>query len=42
MKALLKNRSFAAFTAPDRLGIHVLPKQSYAPVADHRWLRPNR
>jgi hypothetical protein len=42
MKTLLKNQSFKAFMALDRVGVHVLPKHFYTPIADHDWLRNNR
>ena len=42
MKSLIKTQSFRAFTALDRVGVHVLPKHFYTPVPDHDWLRQNR
>lgn len=38
----LKDLSSAFFKAGDRLGVHVLPKHFYTPVADYAWLRRNR
>ncbi len=37
--AILKRASFSAFSALERLGLHVLPAHYYTPVADRRWLR---
>lgn len=42
LKHNLKNQSFKAFMTLDRLGVHVLPRHFYTPVADHGWLRHNR
>ena len=38
----LKDLSSAVFMVGDRLGLHVLPKHFYTPVADYAWLRQNR
>jgi predicted O-methyltransferase YrrM len=38
-KHLLKTLSFRAFLGLDRIGIHLLPKHYYTPVADYSWLR---
>src|SRR5688572_18493880 len=35
----VKDISFAAFVALDRVGLHVLPKHYYTPVPDLAWLR---
>ena len=40
-RTLLKELSFRAFKALDRLGIHVLPKHYYTPIADYAWLQRN-
>jgi hypothetical protein len=33
--------SYRVFFALDRMGLHLLPKHYYAPVADYSWLRKN-
>ena len=43
MQPSLRNRaSTNLFLFFDRLGLHVLPKHFYTPVADYDWLRKNR
>src|SRR5688572_5690547 len=38
MNRLLRKVSIGAFKALDRIGLHVLPKHYYTPVADQSWL----
>ena len=42
IRKLIKRTSFGAFLYLDRLGIHVLPKHYYSPVADYAWLFKNQ
>lgn len=42
MRGFLKWLSYQLFLLGDRLGIHVLPKQFYTPIADYHWLRKNK
>lgn len=42
LKRTLKDASFKSFLWLDRLGVHVLPKHYYTPIADHRWLEENK
>jgi hypothetical protein len=42
MPHLFKKLSVGVFKALDRLGLHVLPKHYYTPVADQAWLRQNK
>lgn len=39
LRSTLKGLTFRGFGALDRLGLHVLPKHYYTPVADRTWLR---
>jgi methyltransferase family protein len=39
MPTLLGRAVFKTFFALDRVGLHILPKHYYSPVADYRWLR---
>lgn len=41
-KRSLKHLSHRMFFALDQVGIHLLPKHYYTPVADYSWLRKNR
>ena len=41
-KDRLKSLSFGTFLALDRVGVHLLPKHYYTPVADRSWLRRRR
>jgi predicted O-methyltransferase YrrM len=36
--SLLHKLSFIAFRAFERVGVHVIPKHYYTPIADHHWL----
>jgi hypothetical protein len=40
-RSLTKRALFRAFLALERVGIHVLPRHFYSPVADRRWLAAN-
>lgn len=42
MRRLIKQQIFRIFLLLDRLGVHLLPKHFYSPVADYAWLRANR
>jgi hypothetical protein len=42
LRSFLKRVSWSVFLLGDRLGIHVLPKHFYTPIADYRWLRANK
>lgn len=42
LRRFVKAFSFKAFHILDRVGIHILPKHYYSPVADYAWLRSNR
>jgi len=43
MRLSLRNRAATGiFLFLDRLGVHVIPKHFYTPVADYTWLRNNR
>jgi hypothetical protein len=39
---LLKALTSNVFLALDRVGVHVLPKHFYTPIADYAWLRHNQ
>lgn len=41
-RGLARRASFRTFLCLDRVGIHVLPKHYYNPVADYTWLARNR
>jgi len=38
----VKRLSSRVFFALDRVGVHLLPKHYYTPVADYSWLQKNR
>lgn len=40
--SLLHQLSAIAFRALDRVGLHVLPKHYYTPIADYRWLATHK
>jgi hypothetical protein len=42
MNKFLQKVSVGLFRALDRVGLHVLPKHYYTPVADQGWLRQNK
>jgi hypothetical protein len=42
VERLLKLLSAKLFFSLDRVGVHLLPKHFYTPVADYSWLRNNR
>ncbi len=42
VERLLKQLSASVFFTLDRVGVHLLPKHFYTPVADYSWLRSNR
>jgi hypothetical protein len=41
LRRFVKALSFKAFHLLDRVGVHILPKHYYSPVADYAWLRKN-
>jgi len=41
-RGIAKTLSFRTFLALDRVGVHLLPKHYYTPVADRTWLRSRR
>src|SRR4051794_26123219 len=42
LKKTLKKASFDTFLLFDQVGLHVLPKHFYSPVADYQWLGRNK
>lgn len=38
---LIRKASFSLFESLDHIGIHVLPKTFYTPIADYSWLKKN-
>ena len=41
LRKVLSRLSYRIFFALDHVGLHLLPKHYYTPVADYSWLRKN-